>query len=228
MCGVCKEGSDLALGVVGRSNSTEAGVRVQCLEEHRTRVEVLAGASGTCLINYTVEEFRCYDVGNGDIVSGRWRVARALLASGTTIIVSGATKPKSAAAEIRCAATIMGLLDKLWDDTVAGPRPENGLSKLRKYSTFNSRQNLRKESDRSYGDDMSDDGARVTRSIMIVKPPGIPSPGPSSPASTGSTPPVSPFAAGRDRNRFRRKSSSDAFERPERTGSRVPSPPFEV
>lgn len=30
----------------------------------------------------------------------------------------------------------MGLLDKLWDDTVAGPRPETGLGKLRKYSSF--------------------------------------------------------------------------------------------
>ncbi|ONK62912.1 uncharacterized protein A4U43_C07F9410 [Asparagus officinalis] len=30
----------------------------------------------------------------------------------------------------------MGLLDKLWDDTVAGPRPDSGLSKLRKHSTF--------------------------------------------------------------------------------------------
>jgi len=33
----------------------------------------------------------------------------------------------------------MGLLDHLWDDTVAGPRPENGLSKLRKHHTFNFR-----------------------------------------------------------------------------------------
>lgn len=33
----------------------------------------------------------------------------------------------------------MGLLDHLWDDTVAGPRPDNGLSKLRKHHTFNFR-----------------------------------------------------------------------------------------
>lgn len=26
----------------------------------------------------------------------------------------------------------MGLLDKLWDDTVAGPRPDTGLGRLRK------------------------------------------------------------------------------------------------
>ncbi|MQL77324.1 hypothetical protein Taro_009736 [Colocasia esculenta] len=30
----------------------------------------------------------------------------------------------------------MGLLDKLWDDTVAGPRPDSGLGKLRKFPTF--------------------------------------------------------------------------------------------
>jgi template-activating factor I len=33
----------------------------------------------------------------------------------------------------------MGLLDHLWDDTVAGPRPENGLGKLRKHHTFSFR-----------------------------------------------------------------------------------------
>lgn len=30
----------------------------------------------------------------------------------------------------------MGLLDQLWDDTVAGPRPDIGLGKLRKTQTF--------------------------------------------------------------------------------------------
>jgi hypothetical protein len=33
----------------------------------------------------------------------------------------------------------MGLLDQLWDDTVAGPRPENGLGKLRKHNTLAAR-----------------------------------------------------------------------------------------
>lgn len=28
----------------------------------------------------------------------------------------------------------MGLLDKLWDDTVAGPRPDTGLGRLRKHA----------------------------------------------------------------------------------------------
>lgn len=33
----------------------------------------------------------------------------------------------------------MGLLDKLWDDTLAGPRPESGLGRLRKHSSFSPR-----------------------------------------------------------------------------------------
>jgi len=34
---------------------------------------------------------------------------------------------------------LMSILDHLWDDTVAGPRPENGLGKLRKHPTFPTR-----------------------------------------------------------------------------------------
>lgn len=178
----------------------------------------------------------------------------------------------------------MGLLDHLWDDTVAGPRPENGLGKLRKHHTFTFRpssgngtpcfaissrwlvfkNNITKsikvnfqlmhwsiqsirflkwiklkkkknsiiddflglifdlmlflftlllnwflylliwvkwvcvdQSDggnvRSYGEDSPDEAVKVTRSIMIVKPPGYQ--GGSAPVSpAGSTPPVSPFS----------------------------------
>ncbi|TKY52258.1 Dormancyauxin associated [Spatholobus suberectus] len=93
----------------------------------------------------------------------------------------------------------MGLLDHLWDDTVAGPRPENGLGKLRKHHTFSFRAGSGKESDsgsvKSYGDDSPEDAVKVTRSIMIVKPPGYQSQSGSAPVSpAGSTPPVSPFS----------------------------------
>ncbi|XP_019451203.1 PREDICTED: dormancy-associated protein homolog 3-like isoform X1 [Lupinus angustifolius] len=94
----------------------------------------------------------------------------------------------------------MGLLDHLWDDTVAGPPPENGLGKLRKHHTFAFRSASAKETEggsmRSYGEDTTEDAVRVTRSIMIVKPPGyLQSPTASAPASpAGSTPPVSPFS----------------------------------
>ncbi|XP_039048711.1 dormancy-associated protein homolog 3-like isoform X2 [Hibiscus syriacus] len=92
---------------------------------------------------------------------------------------------------------MMRLLDQLWDDTVAGPPPDNGLGKLRKHSTFTFRPSSAKEPDggsvRSYGDETPEEATRVTRSIMIVKPPGYHTGSPPvSPA--GSTPPVSPFS----------------------------------
>ncbi|KAF7817930.1 dormancy-associated protein-like protein 3 isoform X1 [Senna tora] len=118
----------------------------------------------------------------------------------------------------------MGLLDQLWDDTVAGPRPENGLGKLRKHHTFNVRSSSGKESEagsvKSYGDESSDEAVKVTRSIMIMKPQGYQSGSPPiSPA--GSTPPVSPFSGkvvgespsgfeeGRHRMRMRREARTD-------------------
>ncbi|KAK4424607.1 Dormancy-associated protein3 [Sesamum alatum] len=129
----------------------------------------------------------------------------------------------------------MGLLDQLWDDTVAGPRPDSGLGKLRKHSTFSSRSNSGKESEvagnrRSFAEEAAEDAVRVTRSIMIVKPPQAAakdSP-PASPA--GSTPPVSPFAGagGREAFRFRRKSASFAYEKASGVGPRSPPPPYDL
>ncbi|GLT90214.1 hypothetical protein SLE2022_081590 [Rubroshorea leprosula] len=122
----------------------------------------------------------------------------------------------------------MGLLDHLWDDTVAGPRPESGLGKLRKHSTFSFRSSSGKESDggsvRSYSDDSSEEAMRVTRSIMIVKPPGYQNASPPvSPA--GSTPPVSPFSGARESYRFRRRSTSDAYNKASVVGPKSPSSP---
>ncbi|KAE9589584.1 putative dormancy/auxin associated protein [Lupinus albus] len=129
----------------------------------------------------------------------------------------------------------MGLLDHLWDDTVAGPPPENGLGKLRRQHTFAFRpasaNGIQTEggSMRSNGEDTTKDAVRVTRSIMILKPPGhLHSPTGSAPASpAGSTPPVSPFSGHRDPFRFRRRSTSDAYEK---TGQNKLSPksPFDV
>ncbi|XP_048595192.1 dormancy-associated protein homolog 3-like isoform X1 [Brassica napus] len=107
----------------------------------------------------------------------------------------------------------MGILDHLWDDTVAGPRPENGLGKLRKHHTFSFRPSS--GNDQSDGGDSPEEALKVTRSIMIIKPPGYQ--GGSAPVSpAGSTPPVSPFSAnagGKEPFRFRRRSTSDAFEK---------------
>ncbi|KAM0833578.1 hypothetical protein ACQ4PT_064187 [Festuca glaucescens] len=100
----------------------------------------------------------------------------------------------------------MGLLDKLWDDTVAGPQPDSGLGRLRKLAGRPAAVKI---------NDVAPDAAtvippttpaggedapmKVTRSIMIKRPAGYPS-SPRSAASTppasplGSTPPISPFA----------------------------------
>ncbi|KAK9146962.1 hypothetical protein Sjap_006865 [Stephania japonica] len=136
----------------------------------------------------------------------------------------------------------MSLLDKLWDDTVAGPQPESGLGRLRRYNTFaaaaGSRQSPGCKVDQLSGEDQT---VKVTRSIMIIKPPGNQTASngsggtpPISPA--GSTPPVSPFSGGRSdqSHRFRRRSTSDVFERAGAGagagGDRVrsSSPPFDV
>ncbi|XP_010549655.1 PREDICTED: dormancy-associated protein homolog 3-like isoform X4 [Tarenaya hassleriana] len=129
----------------------------------------------------------------------------------------------------------MGLLDHLWDDTVAGPRPENGLGKLRKHHTFSFRPSSGNDqseggSVRSYGEDSPEEAVKVTRSIMIVKPPGYQ--GGSAPVSpAGSTPPVSPFSGGgKEPFRFRRRSTSDAFEKANDEAGRPRSsaPPYGV
>ncbi|KAL3538191.1 hypothetical protein ACH5RR_001557 [Cinchona calisaya] len=128
----------------------------------------------------------------------------------------------------------MSLLEKLWDDTVAGPRPDSGLGKLRKPSSFNFRSNSGKEADvspRSHGDGAGEDAVRVTRSIMILKQPpqvDVKDSPPVSPA--GSTPPVSPFAGagGRDAYRFRRRSASFAYEKATGVGPRSPRPPYDL
>ncbi|MED6131416.1 hypothetical protein PIB30_009896 [Stylosanthes scabra] len=129
----------------------------------------------------------------------------------------------------------MGLLDHLWDDTVAGPPPDNGLGKLRKHHTFAFRSaSTGKESEtgnvRSYGVESPEDPVKVTRSIMIVKPPGYQNQSGSAPASpAGSTPPVSPFSGGsRESFRFRRRSTSDAYEKAAGQNRPSTSSPFDV
>ncbi|XP_054803033.1 dormancy-associated protein homolog 3-like [Prosopis cineraria] len=118
----------------------------------------------------------------------------------------------------------MGLLDQLWDDTVAGPRPENGLGKLRKHKTFSFRAGSGKE---SYDEESVEEALRVTRRIMIVKPPGYQSGSPPiSPAD--STPPVSPSSGAKESFRFRRRSTSDAYEKPSQNRSSGTSSPFDV
>ncbi|XP_021772848.1 dormancy-associated protein homolog 3-like isoform X3 [Chenopodium quinoa] len=120
----------------------------------------------------------------------------------------------------------MGLLEKLWDDTLAGPQPDSGLGRLRKFNTFHSRSTPSKEMEggssvgRSYGGEVisgadNPEEVKVSRKIMIVKPPGYTQGAGSAPASpAGSTPPSSPFSGNRSGAfRFRRRSTSDSNEK---------------
>nr|ABK23285.1 unknown [Picea sitchensis] len=101
----------------------------------------------------------------------------------------------------------MGLLDKLWDDTLAGPRPESGLGKLRKTGWTNSAMatpatpeaeealsRLRERRASAEFQPSNDEARQVTQSITIIKPPGylrsLSLDSPSSPA--GSSSPISP------------------------------------
>ncbi|XP_052623189.1 dormancy-associated protein homolog 3 isoform X2 [Lactuca sativa] len=83
----------------------------------------------------------------------------------------------------------MSLLNKLWDDTIAGPPPDKGLGKLRKQSNLSFRSlNSDKESETAGNTAVEYPSMKVTRSIMIVKPERtLSDTPPASPA--GSTPP---------------------------------------
>eukprot|EP00262_Sarcandra_glabra_P004233 TRINITY_DN1519_c0_g3_i1.p1 TRINITY_DN1519_c0_g3~~TRINITY_DN1519_c0_g3_i1.p1 ORF type:complete len:142 (-),score=1.75 TRINITY_DN1519_c0_g3_i1:151-576(-) len=111
----------------------------------------------------------------------------------------------------------MGLFDKLWDDTVAGPRPESGLGKLRKFDTFSS------SAPRS---SPVNEDVPVSRSITIIKRSdfrsilGNPGSGPSSPSSSDPESPLTPTPQG-ETKRFRRKSTSDLCERAQRRSPTV-------
>ncbi|KAJ0243246.1 hypothetical protein HA466_0204530 [Hirschfeldia incana] len=96
----------------------------------------------------------------------------------------------------------MGLLDHLWDDTVAGPLPENGLGKLRKHHTFSFRPSSGNDKSdvRPYGGDSPEEAVKVTRSIMIIKPPGYQGgSAPVSPAGSSTPEERNPFGLGEGR-----------------------------
>lgn len=99
----------------------------------------------------------------------------------------------------------MGLLDQLWDDTVAGPRPDSGLGKLRKYASFSPSSSAAAPSPTAEGAAAGSGSAppAVTRSITMLRPAALSvitsprsesSSTPSSP-SPASGPPDSPFGA---------------------------------
>eukprot|EP00249_Psilotum_nudum_P005900 c19309_g1_i1 orf=143-610(+) len=100
----------------------------------------------------------------------------------------------------------MGLLDKLWDDVVAGPAPDRGLGRLRRSLDLagDTEQTNKRILERRRSADFQrsqEEAQRVTQSIAIAKPPmlrvdslekgdgSVPS------TPTGSTPPLSPSLA---------------------------------
>uniref|UniRef100_A0A166I3L4 Flavoprotein pyridine nucleotide cytochrome reductase-like FAD-binding domain-containing protein n=1 Tax=Daucus carota subsp. sativus TaxID=79200 RepID=A0A166I3L4_DAUCS len=102
----------------------------------------------------------------------------------------------------------MSLLDQLWDDTVAGPRPDSGLGKLRKQSSLGflsvNSADVNKVSDGGNMRSGGDTPARVTRSITILKPPVVGDQSETPPASpAGSTTPNSPFSMCLDAENFK-------------------------
>ncbi|GMI82157.1 hypothetical protein like AT1G54070 [Hibiscus trionum] len=96
----------------------------------------------------------------------------------------------------------MGILDKLWDETLAGPMPESGLGKLRKYNSFSATRS-------SSPAPVDASQVMITRSITILKSnPGLknisvePGSVPSSPS--GSSNPGTPLSPGTPSGDFRR------------------------
>ncbi|XP_021307788.1 dormancy-associated protein homolog 3 isoform X2 [Sorghum bicolor] len=108
----------------------------------------------------------------------------------------------------------MGLLDQLWDDTVAGPRPDSGLGKLRKYASFSPSSSSAAavppsptaEGAAAAGSGSGSGSATpaVTRSITMLRPAALSvitsprsesSSAPSSPSPASGGAPDSPFGA---------------------------------
>ncbi|URE28973.1 Auxin-repressed [Musa troglodytarum] len=87
----------------------------------------------------------------------------------------------------------MGLLDQLWDDTVAGPPP---LRKLRKYNSF---------SPSSSSSSAAAAVGQVSRSITILRTPASSPRSPTSPTSAPDSPVAPPGPRG-DWKRLQRKS----------------------
>uniref|UniRef100_A0A6N2KE16 Dormancy-associated protein homolog 4 n=1 Tax=Salix viminalis TaxID=40686 RepID=A0A6N2KE16_SALVM len=105
----------------------------------------------------------------------------------------------------------MGFLHKLWDETLAGPMPDSGLGKLRKYDSFSARSSPPvNASAASRNGEMN-----VTRSITIIRRSSAsslrnlsvdPGSAPESPAPPST--PGTPLTPGTPRGDFRRRKSS--------------------
>ncbi|XP_038985389.1 dormancy-associated protein homolog 3-like [Phoenix dactylifera] len=88
----------------------------------------------------------------------------------------------------------MGLLDQLWDDTMAGPRPDSGLGKLRKYSSFSPSSSSSASAAAAAVAEAAaaPGGLQVTRSITILRTASSGASSPRSALDSGSSAPSSP------------------------------------
>ncbi|CAN6217779.1 unnamed protein product [Urochloa humidicola] len=98
----------------------------------------------------------------------------------------------------------MGLLDQLWDDTVAGPRPDSDLGKLRKYASFSPSSSSSLSAAAAAAPPAAEGAVAappVTRSITMLRPSALSvatsprSESSSAPSSPASAAPDSPLAA---------------------------------
>ncbi|XP_022949424.1 dormancy-associated protein homolog 4-like [Cucurbita moschata] len=107
----------------------------------------------------------------------------------------------------------MSFLHKLWDETLAGPAPDSGLSRLRKYNSFSA--------SRSPPMLTNDRASNIPRRIEI------PSPTLSQNSSTTTTPPPTPpeTPRGDDMNRLARRRTIDYPRRRPLEGSDPTSTP---
>lgn len=127
----------------------------------------------------------------------------------------------------------MGFLHKLWDETLAGPTPDSGLGKLRKYNSFSGARSSAPAAPASMMMGPVDDHLiPVSRSITILRGnsptmrnasvtpdsgsvPSSPAASASASASTTPTSPLSPTAPGHGgdfKKLTRRKSNSAALQ----------------
>ncbi|KAJ6427164.1 hypothetical protein OIU84_022717 [Salix udensis] len=105
----------------------------------------------------------------------------------------------------------MGFLHKLWDETLAGPMPDSGLGKLRKYDSFSARSSPPvNASAASRNGEMN-----VTRSITIIRRSSASSlrslsvdPGSAPESPPPPSTPGTPLTPGTPRGDFRRRKSS--------------------
>ncbi|CAK9149668.1 unnamed protein product [Ilex paraguariensis] len=112
----------------------------------------------------------------------------------------------------------MGFLHKLWDDTLAGPAPDTGLGKLRKYNSFSAARSSAPPST------VTPNETPITRSITLLRTTSAISAGsgsvPASPAGSSTT--TSPFSPSTPRGDFkkftRRKPTPEALQRAEPGG----------